>query len=134
MLYIYEKSNLKINRQMKSEIFNSLYVTLLEHKKIEVCVSLELEIWNDACGKNEETVNYFFAEIIHNYGIFHDLLGKSDAHGDNYELTLSVFDGSILMEGKTYITGEWEEEDRAEPEEKCFKWIFDKRGNVILIE
>ena len=126
---------------MKSEIFNSLYVTLLEHKKIEVCVSLELEIWNDACGKNEETVNYFFAEIIHNYGIFHDLLDKSGAHGNNHELKLSVIDGNILMEGKTYIR-EWEEEvedevdveDDEETEEKCFKWIFDKSGNVILIE
>jgi hypothetical protein len=39
---------------MKSEIFNSLYVTLLEHKKIEVCASLELEIWNDAGDKNEK--------------------------------------------------------------------------------
>jgi hypothetical protein len=43
------------------------------------------------------------------------------------------------MEGKTYIPGGWEEEeceeeDRAEPEEKYFKWIFDKMGNVILIE
>ena len=119
---------------MTSELFNSLYLILFEHKKIEVGVSKELEIWNDAGDKIGNTINDIFAELIYSYDIFHDLLGKSDAHGDNHELILSVFDGNILMEGKTHTTREWEEEDQEETEEKCFKWIFDKKGNVLLIE
>ena len=124
---------------MKSEIFNSLYEILLEHKEIEVSVSQELEIWNDADTKIPRmAVNDFFLKFIHTYGIFHDLLGKSDAHGDNHELKLSIFDGNMLMEGKTgnesdlYLDGD--EEDLEELEKISFKWIFDKKGNVILIE
>jgi len=119
---------------MKSEIFSLLYEKIIEHKSIEVSISQELDIWNDVDDKQQKTIHDFFGEFIFNYGIFDDLLGKSNAHGDNHELKLSVIDGNILMEGKTYITGEWEEEDQEAPEEKCFKWIFDKEGNVILIE
>ena len=36
-----------------------------------------------------------------------------------------------ISEGKTYITSEWEKVDEddfiEEPEEKYFKWIFDKK-------
>lgn len=124
---------------MKSEIFNSLYEILLEHKEIEVNVSQELEIWNDADTEIPEmAVNDFFSKFIHDYGIFHDLLEKSDALGDRHELKLSIVDGNMLMEGKTgnesdlYLDGD--EEDLEELEEISFKWIFDKKGNVILIE
>ncbi len=83
-------------------------------------------------------VNDFFSKFIHDYGIFHNLLKKSDALGDRHELKLSIVDGNIQMEGKTgnesglYLGGD--EEDHEELEEISFKWIFDKKGNVILIE
>ena len=105
---------------MMSEIFNSLYIKLLEHKNIIVDVSQELDIWNDADDKNQKTVTEFFDEFIFSYGIFHQLLEKSDALGDYHKLKLSLIDGNILMEGKTHITGECEEEDLEEPEEKSF--------------
>lgn len=124
---------------MTSEIFNFLYEILLEHKKIEVNVSQELEIWNDADNEiHEMTVNDFFSKFINDYGIFHDLLEKSDAIGDRHELKLSIVDGNILMEGKTgnesslYLDGD--KEDLEELEEISFKWIFNKNGNVILIK
>jgi len=69
------------------------------------------------------------------YTLFHDLLGKSNAHGDNHELKLSIVDGNILMEGITgnesdlYLEGD--EEDLEELEEISFKWIFDKKGNLL---
>ena len=124
---------------MKSEIFNSLYEILLEHKEIEVNVSQELEIWNNAdTGIPKMAVNDFFSKFIHDYGIFHDLLEKSDALGDRHELKLSIVDGNMLMAGKTenesglYL--DQDQEGLEELEEISFKWIFDKKGNVILIE
>ena len=120
---------------MKSE-FSLLFEKLIEHKPINVSISQELDIWNDADDKQNKAINDFFSEFIFGYGIFHELLDKSDAIGNYHELKLSITDRNILMEGKTYIIGEWEEEEEeeVEPEEKCFKWIFDKKGNIMLIE
>lgn len=120
----------------RSELFNSLHTLLLEQNKIEVSVSQELEIWNDADDViHGMAVNDFFLKFIHVYGIFHDLLGESNAHGDNHELKLSIVDGNILMEGITgnesdlYLEGD--EEDLEKLEEISFKWIFDKKGNLL---
>ena len=121
---------------MRNKIFNSVHEILLENNKIEVSISQELQVWNDAGDKTHETkVNDFFAEFIHGYGIFHDLLGKSDAHGDNHELKITLINGNIQMEGKTYTTGEWDEDNEEfQTEETCFIWIFDKNGNVTSID
>lgn len=116
------------------EAFSSLYKELIEQDPIEVSVSQELEIWNDADGELENVVNDFFSEFIHAYGLFHELLEKSDAIGDNHELRLSIVDGDILMEGVTHISGQWEETDENEPKEKHFKWIFDHKGNVKSVQ
>ena len=124
---------------MKSEIFNSLYKILLEHKEIEVNLSQELEIWYDAATEIPEVaVNDFFSKFIHDCGMFHDLLAKSDALGDSHELKLSIVDGHVLMAGKTRNESDLyldeDQEGVEELEEISFKWIFDKKGNVILIE
>ena len=119
---------------MESEIFNSLYLILLEHKTIEVCVSQELEVWNDA----DKKVNDFFLEFIFGYGTFHELLEKSDAVGDRHILNLSLINGNILMKGVTcsesslYYSDEEDEEDEEESTyEQKFRWLFDKQGNLL---
>jgi hypothetical protein len=117
--------------------FSLLYKKLIERKTIEVSISDELEIWNDADDNQQETVKNFFAEFIFIYGSFHELLGKSKAHGVSHDLKISIIDGNILMKGKTYLKEQWMEDDQEDDEEDnciCFKWIFDKKGNLILIE
>ena len=119
---------------MDSKIFNSLFKILLEEKDIEVSISQELEVWNDAADSNQKNINKFFKEFIFDYDIFFELLEKSDALGDNHELKLFLIDEKIIMNGKTFITGTWEDEEHEEPKEKSFKWIFDKEGNILKIE
>ena len=114
-----------------TELFNLLYLKLLDQNKIEVSISSELEVWNDALDENQDTVKEFFDEFIFGHGIFHDLIEKSEAMGDDHSLILSVVDGNILMDGKTYIT-DWEGEEPEVTEEKSFKWFFDKNGNILL--
>lgn len=114
-----------------------LYKKLLERKTINVGISHELDIWNDADDNQQKTIENFFSEFIFTYGTFHELLGKSNAHGDNHELEISIIDENILMEGKTYLEAEWMENDQDEDDEDnfiSFKWIFDKKGKLILIE
>lgn len=117
-----------------SKLFNSLYLAILEHKIINVGVSQELEIWNNLVGKNNDTVNNFFSEFIFSYGIFHDLLEKSDAIGDNHDLKLSLIDGNILIEGESTSQKIINEKNPVEYEEVIFKWVFDKNGNLLLAE
>jgi hypothetical protein len=115
---------------MDYQIFKSLFSALKEETSINVNISEELEIWNDATEKSQSIVNFFFEEFIFTYGLFHDLIEKSDAIGDYHELKLHLVNGNIFMEGKTYITGDWLEEDIDETQEKTFCWIFDKNGNI----
>ena len=52
---------------MDSKIFNSLFKILLEEKDIEVSISQELEVWNDAADSNQKNINKFFKEFIFDY-------------------------------------------------------------------
>ena len=104
---------------MISEIFDSLHKELLKHKNIEVDISLELAIWNSLTHKDSQTIDDFFGEFIFSYGMFHELLEKSNALGDKHEIILSLINENILMEGITY------------PKEKSFRWIFDKKGTNL---
>ena len=116
---------------MKSELFESLYQILLKNNNIEVVITQELVNSNNIGGNDGQIISDFFDEFIFSFGIFHELLDKSNAIGDYNKLIISLIDGSILMVGTTFITGEWEESVFEEPEQISFKWKFDRKGNLI---